>query len=194
MLSNRLPQFTKNIFIKYLSFLSLMKYNARIYVTSINRAKNLRNKKIGYKTKETSFAFFLPFLETSRNYIQVYTDSSVWPVFIVCTILTSCARIRLLLRHLIIIVVEARTIRTGLTGETTSQRRWNGELFPHVKQNIRFTFGDRVGGCWSYRAIVKVKPLSIVNSEGSVMSSSSAKMDIPIFIVKIDILVSLYNK
>lgn len=72
MLSNRLSQFTKNIFIKYLSFLSLMKYNARIYVTSINRAKNLRNKNIGYKTKETSFAFFLPFLETSRNYIGIY--------------------------------------------------------------------------------------------------------------------------
>lgn len=176
-------------------FISLMKYNKpRIYVTPINRAKNLRNRKLVTKQKkETSFAFFLSLLETSRNDIDS-TDSSVWPVFIVCTISTSCARIRLLLRHLIVIIVEARIIRTGLTGETTSQRRWNGELFPHVKQNIRFTLSDRVGGCWPYRAIVKVKPLSIVNSEGSVMSSSSAKMDIPIFIVKIDILLSLHNK
>lgn len=161
-------------------------------MTSINRAKNLRNRKLVTKQKRDELCF-LPF--SFRNFEKLYrsTHSSVWPVFIVCTILTSCARIRLLLRHLIIIVVEARIIRTGLTGETTSQRRWNGKLFPHVKQNIRFTLGDRVGGCWSYRAIVKVKPLSIVNSEGSVMSSSSAKMDIPIFILKIDILVYRYT-
>lgn len=124
--------------------------------------------------EKMSNAFFLPLLKILN---QCTSDSSAW-LFTVCTIQLG-TRIRLLLfRSLIVIVVEAHTIRTGLVGEMASQRRWNGKLFPHVEQNIRFTLSNCVCGCWSYRAIVKVKPLSVVNSEGSVMSSSSSKINI----------------
>lgn len=138
--------------------------------------RKIRSRKQNRRSLPSSFRNF-------GNARVSFLVSSIWPFY---RSTVSCVfNFRLLLVHsLIVIVVEARiTIRTGLTGETTSQRRWNGEFFPHVKQNIRFTLGDRVRGCWSYRAIVKVKPLSVVNSEGSVMSSSSTKMDIPIFIL-----------
>jgi len=79
----------------------------------------------------------------------------------------------------VIVVIEACTAGTGLlVGETTSQWGWNGKFPPHVEQNVRLTFSNSVGGCRSYGAIVKVEPLTVMYSEGSVMSSSSTAMQI----------------
>jgi len=80
---------------------------------------------------------------------------------------------------IVVIVIKACTAGTGLlVGETTSQRGWNGKFPPHVEQNVRLTFSNSVGGCRSYGAIVKVEPLTVMYSEGSVMSSSSTAMQI----------------
>lgn len=117
------------------------------------------------------YSFFFPLLKTSEQPVSL--PCRVSDRFAVCADqLPALGPVLLFIRSLIVIVVETRTIRTGFLGETTSRRGWNGELLPHVEQNVRLALRDSVCARWPHRTVIEVKPLTVVNSEGSVMSGS----------------------